>query len=225
MKQPSIAVTVDLVVFTIRDETLQALLVRRRSEPHKGEWALPGGFVEPLESLEEAARRELAEETGLTAVYLEQLYTFGGPRRDPRGRVITVAYFTCVPGDLAEVRAGGDAVDATFHDARHPPRLAFDHENIVRRAVERLRTKTEYSTVPLRFLREPFTLREVQDVYEVLLGRSLDKRNFRKKMLALEALEETRGMRRDGAHRPARLFRLSASRPYLLKERGILFPF
>ena len=131
---------------------------------------------------------------------------------------VLVAYFAVLPATRA-------APGLVFHPARRPPRLAFDHAEILGRAVDRLRTKTEYSTVPLRFLEEPFTLSEVQSIYEVLLDRPLDKRNFRRKMLALEAIEETAGRRRTGAHRPARLFRLSARRPYLLKEKGILFPF
>ncbi|MGH7162650.1 MAG: NUDIX hydrolase, partial [Planctomycetota bacterium] len=155
------------------------------------------------------ARRELREETGLHDLYLEQLYTFGEPRRDPRGRVVSVAYLAVLPVGHAPPLAGSDASAAAFHPARRPPTLAFDHAGILETAVERLRTKTEYSTVPLRFLREPFTLSELQSVYEVLLDRHLDKRNFRKKMLALDAIEETQGKRRAGAHRPARLFRLS----------------
>ncbi|MGQ0613172.1 MAG: NUDIX hydrolase [Planctomycetaceae bacterium] len=219
------SVAVDLVVFAIRGGRLEALLIRRGSPPFKGKWALPGGFVLPDEGLEEAARRELAEETGLSGLYLEQLFSFGDPRRDPRGRVIGVAYFAVVPPSKALPVAGSDAAGAAFHPAHDAPPLAFDHAAILAKAVDRLRTKTEYSTVPLRLLDEPFTLTELQQVYEVLLERPLDKRNFRKKMLALGAVVETRGARREGAHRPAKLYRLSPSRPNLLKERGILFPF
>jgi len=221
----TIALATDIVVFTIRGKGLETLLVRRGAEPFRGQWALPGGGVEPDESLEDAARRELAEETGLRDVFLEQLYTFGDPRRDPRGRVVSVAYLALVPADRALPRAGSDAAAAAFHPARRPPPLAFDHAQILRAGLDRLRTKAEYSTLPLRFFGGAFTLSELQSVYEALLDRPLDKRNFRKKILALDAIEETGGHRREGTRRPARLFRLSRRSPYLLKERGILFPF
>ncbi|MHC4548704.1 MAG: NUDIX hydrolase [Planctomycetota bacterium] len=213
-----VAVRVDLVVFSIREEELQVLLWRREEKPFLGYWAVPGGFVRPRESLEKAAPRILAEKTGLDDVYLEQLYTFGDPGSDPRGAFVSVAYYAVVPPSR-------QPVDTSFHPARRPLRLAFHHQEVLTTGVDRLRTKTEYSTVPLRFLEEPFTLSEVQAVYEVLLERPLDKRNFRRKMLALKALEETPQKRRRGAHRPARLFRCSPSRPYLLKDKGILFPF
>jgi len=210
---------VDVVIFAIRDRTLQVLLWRREDEPFRGAWSLPGGFVEKGEPLEEAARRVLEEKTGFTEeVYLEQLYTFARPDMDPRGELVSAAYY-------AVVTTSRESPDGTFHDARRAPPLAFHHDDVLARGIERLRTKAEYSTVPLRFLDEPFTLSEVQAVYEVLLDRPLDKRNFRRKMLALDVLEETEGKRRTGAHRPARLYRLASRRPYLLKERGILFPF
>jgi len=207
-------VRVEVVVFAIRAGKLRVLLA-----PSDGSVrALPGGIPGGDESLEEAARRILGEATGNHDLYLEQLYTFSEPRRAGAGGLISVAYFAIAPG-------AGEQDAAGFFPAHRPPRLVRDHGRILALGVERLRTKTEYSTVPLRFLDEPFTLSEVQAVYEVLLDRALDKRNFRRKMLALEAIEETAGRRRVGAHRPARLFRLSPARPYLLKERGILFPF
>lgn len=218
MSRQRLAVTVDLVVFSIRDGMLWFLVLRRQRDPERGRLALPEGYVGRGEALDAAAGRILEEETGIRHAYLEQLYTVDGPARDPRGHVVSVAYLGVVPE--ADLRP-----DAAWTPAREPPRLAFGHRAILQIAVERLRTKTEYSTVPLRFLPETFTLTEVQAVYEVLLERELDKRNFRRKMLALEAIEETERVRRTGAHRPARLYRLSASRPYLLKERGILFPF
>jgi 8-oxo-dGTP diphosphatase len=213
-----VAVRVDVVAFTILDDELQVLLWRRAEKPFEGYWMLPGGFVERRESLERAAARILREKTGVEDVYLEQLYTFGDPGNDPRGPFVSIAYYAVVPASCRPR-------DSTFYPARRPPRLAFHHAEVLTQGVDRLRTKTEYSTVPLRFLDEPFTLSDVQGVYEVLLERPLDKRNFRRKMLALEALEETPQKRRRGAHRPARLFRVSPARPHLLKEKGILFPF
>lgn len=212
-------VRVDLVIFAIRPEGLSVLLWKRKDEPCKGVWSLPGGFVDTGEPIEAAARRVLKQRTGFEQeASLEQLFTFCEPRMDPRGDLVSVAYY-------AIVSASRETQDGVFHPARKGPRLAFHHDRVLACGIDRLRTKTEYSTVPLRFLDEPFTLSEVQRVYEVLLGRPLDKRNFRRKILALEAVEETEGERRLGAHRPARLFRLSSSRPYLLKEKGILFPF
>jgi len=218
VKLTRVAVRVDIVVFSIRAAALQVLLWRREEEPFAGYWSLPGGFVKSRESLDRAAARILEEKTGLNGVYMEQLFTYGDPGSDPRGPFISVAYYAVVP-DSARPR------DTSFMPAREPPQLAFQQADILGQGVDRLRTKTEYSTVPLRFLDEPFTLSELQAVYEVLLERDLDKRNFRRKILALEALEETKQTRRRGAHRPARLFRVSPARPHLLKEKGILFPF
>ncbi len=212
-------VRVDLVIFAIRDGVLQVLLWKRRDPPLKGAWTLPGGFVEGGEPIEDAARKILKEKTGFVEqAYVEQLFTFCEPKMDPRGDLVSVAYY-------AVVSASGESWDGTFHPARKAPKLVFHHDKVLASGIERLRTKTEYSTVPLRFLDDVFTLSELQHVYEVLLDREFDKRNFRRKIFALEAIEETESKRRVGAHRPARLFRLSASRPYLLKEKGILFPF
>ncbi len=202
-------VAVDVAAFTIDGGALRVLLEER---PAQGGWQLPGSAVAAAESPGDAARRILEARFGPRAPYHEQLYTFGEPGRGP----ISVAYFAVVPRGRAPQGLSWKPVQVP---------LAFDHGEILAEAVERLHTKTEYSTLPLRFLEEPFTLSEVQAVYEVLLERPLDKRNFRRKMLALEALRQVQGRRRSGAHRPARLFRLSPDRPYLLKERGILFPF
>ena len=218
MSGARVPVTVDIVLFAIRSGELFFLSMRRSRQPARGQWALPEGFLTDRESLDEAAHRVLREETGEANAYLEQLYTFGDPARDSRGHRVSVAYL----GVAASMRGSADQEWRGVHRA---PRLAFDHDRILARALERLRTKTEYSTLPLRFLPENFTLSEVQQVYETLLERTLDKRNFRRKMRALDALHETGGSKREGAHRPARLFRLSPGSPYLLKERGILFPF
>ena len=210
MERTDVQVTVDLVIFALRDAELHVLLIRRGLPPFAGSWALPGGFVRDGESLEEAARRELQEETGVRDVYLEQLYTFGDPERDPRGRIVTVAYYALLTGDSAPLVAGTDAGDAQWMRARKHPPLAFDHERILAYALERLANKLEYSTIGFQLLPRKFTLSQLQSVYEAVLGRSLDKRNFRRKMALVDTLKPLNEWMRDGPSRPAQLYRASA---------------
>lgn len=205
---PHPAVTVDIVIFTVRDAQLKLLLIRRAGEPYQGKWALPGGFIHLDETLEASARRELEEETGVSGVYLEQLYTFGAPDRDPRERVITVAYYALIPSDKLQLRAATDAEAVGWFGMDELPDLAFDHPEIIAIAHQRLVAKLDYSTIAFQFLGRDFTLSELQSVYEIILREELDKRNFRKWALALEQIEETGRERRDGAHRPAKLYRL-----------------
>ena len=172
---PRPSVTVDLVIFTIADDDLKVLLIRRGGEPFKGRWALPGGFVEIDESLDLAAARELEEEVGVTNVYLEQLYTFGEPKRDPRGRIISVAYFALIDAEKQRIVAASDAAHAEWHSVFNPPRLAFDHKRILDYAVWRLRNKIEWTTVGYELLPKKFTLSELQRVYEIILQRPVDK--------------------------------------------------
>ncbi|HQR35851.1 MAG TPA: NUDIX domain-containing protein [Blastocatellia bacterium] len=203
---PRPSVTVDLVIFTIADNDLKVLLIRRGGEPFKACWALPGGFVEIGESLEKAAARELKEEAGVTSVYLEQLYTFGDPKRDPRGRVISVSYFALVDAGRQRIRAASDATEAEWHSVFNSPKLAFDHKKILDYAVWRLRNKIEWTTVGYELLPKKFTLSELQRVYEIILQKPVDKRNFRKKILAQGQIRELNETRSDGAHRPAKLY-------------------
>jgi ADP-ribose pyrophosphatase YjhB (NUDIX family) len=205
---PHLAVTTDIVVFTLQDATLRVLLVRRGNEPFKGAWALPGGFVRPDEDLEACARRELLEETGVSGYYLEQLYTFGSVDRDPRERVVTVAYYALIPNDKVVLKASADADAAAWFPVNRLPPLAFDHKSILTMARERLSAKLDYSTIAFQFLPTTFTLTDLQAVYEIIRGETIDKRNFRKAILALGKLEATRKFRREGAHRPAMLYRL-----------------
>jgi 8-oxo-dGTP diphosphatase len=209
-----VSVAVDLVIFTVRDGALQVLLIERGGAPFKGQWALPGGFVSGRETLEEAARRELEEETGLRGVYLEQLFTFGDPGRDPRGRIVSVAYFALTPP--APLRAATDAANAAWHPAARPPKLAFDHAAILRTGLERLRAKLGYSTVGFELLPRQFTLTELQALYEAILERPLDKRNFRKKILSLGLLKSEGRTRASGAHRPARLYSFALGKVKIL---------
>lgn len=203
---PQPSVTVDVLIFTLLDSRLHLALIRRGNAPYTGMWAIPGGFVQMQESLEDAARREVAEEAGVSGVFLEQLYTFGDPERDPRGRVITVAYYALVPAERLQLQADTDAAEANWFAVEELPPLAFDHEAIVQAALERLKSKLEYSNVAYGLLPEAFRLSELQEVYECILGRPLDKRNFRKKILGLDLLEPT-GQFSSGAHRPAQLYR------------------
>jgi 8-oxo-dGTP diphosphatase len=216
-------VTVDIVIFTIQSSTLKVLLVKRRIPPFAGQFAIPGGFIHEDENLEQAALRELKEETGVADLYLEQLYSFGDVDRDPRGRVITVAYFALISADR-QLKAGSDAAEAKWWAMDDLPPLAFDHAKILNYALERLRNKLEYTTVGFQLLPEKFTLTELQEVYEAILGKKLDKRNFRRKMSLLKILKPTMDFRR-GGRRPARLFRFVAARFEKLKDKGILFPF
>lgn len=203
---PHPAVTTDVVIFTLSEESLKVLLIRRAGAPFQDHWALPGGFVEIDEDLEACALRELEEETGVTGVFLEQLYTFGAPGRDPRERVITVAYYALVPIDRLHLRAASDAREVAWFRCDALPTLAFDHAEIVRMAQQRLSAKLQYSTLALQFMPGRFTLGELQRVYEIILGEPQDKRNFRKRMLAYGCLKDTGTERRNGNHRPARLY-------------------
>ena len=207
-RYPHPAVTTDIVIFTIRQDELKVLLIKRALPPFKGEWALPGGFINLQESLEQGARRELEEETGVSGVYLEQLYTFGQPDRDPRERVITVAYYALIPSDKIEIRAASDAEGVSWFGMQELPKLAFDHPEILQTAYQRLVAKLDYSTIAFQFMPKAFTLTELQQVYELILREPVDKRNFRKRILSLNLIKETGKERKDGAHRPAKLYRV-----------------
>jgi 8-oxo-dGTP diphosphatase len=217
---PRAALSVDCVVFGLDDESLKVLLIQRSSAPFAGRWALPGGFVRMRETLEEAARRELAEETGVTLAYLEQLYTFGEPDRDPRERVVTVAYFALVKRLDYALRAATDASAAAWFAVDQLPELAFDHAEIFAVARERLRSKVSYEPLGFELLPIKFTLSQLQRLYEVVLERALDKRNFRKKILALEILQELDELEQDVAHRAARLYKFDPRKYQRLKKRG-----
>ncbi len=204
---PRPVVATDVVIFTISDRQVKLLLVRRASEPYLGKWALPGGFVRVDENLEDCARRELEDQTGVSGLYLEQLYTFGQVKRDPRERVVTVAYYALIPSDKADLRPASGNAEAGWFSLDALPALAFDHVEIVTMAHRRLAAKLDYSTIAFALMPEKFTLSDLQAVYEIILGENLDKRNFRKWVHALGRIEDAREERRDGQSRPARLYR------------------
>lgn len=217
------AVTVDCVVFGLDDEDLKVLLIRRDLPPFEDKWALPGGFVRIDETLDEAARRELQEETSLERVFLEQLYTFGGIDRDPRERVITVAYYALVRLSDHRVQAATDARDAVWFAMDDLPPLAFDHDQILETAHQRLQGKVRYQPIGFELLPPKFTLTQLQKLYEIVLGRVLDKRNFRKKIQGMGILEELDEVEKDVAHRAARLYRFDKKEYGRMVKQGFHF--
>jgi 8-oxo-dGTP diphosphatase len=220
---PRAALTVDCVVFGLDDQDLKVLLIKRRLPPYRGAWALPGGFVRIDETLEEAARRELQEETGLTRLYLEQLRAFSDLERDPRERVITVAFTALVKLADHRVRAATDASAAAWFSLTEQGNLAFDHETIVAAAAAQLRVKARREPIGIELLPPKFTLTQLQRLYEIILERPLDKRNFRKKALATGLLLELGELQKDVAHRAARLYRFDRRHYEKLRKSGIDF--
>ena len=220
---PRPALTVDCVVFGFDDEELKVLLIERGLEPFKGKWALPGGFVRVDESLDDAARRELEEEAGLKNVFLEQLYTFGALHRDPRERVVSVAYYALVKLAAHETKAATDAADARWFPLSKIPKLAFDHAEILGTALARLKGKVRYEPIGFELLPPKFTLSQLQHLYEAALETNLDKRNFRKKVLSYDLLIPLKEKQMTGRHRPAQLFRFDADKYEKLKKRGFNF--
>lgn len=220
---PRPSLTVDCVVFGLDDEDLKVLLIQRDLPPFEGKWALPGGFVRMDETLDDAAERELREETGLANVYLEQLYTFGETKRDPRERVVTVAYYALVNLRDHRVQAATDARNAAWFAVDDTEELAFDHPRILQAALDRLRGKVRYQPIGFELLPAKFTLRQLQHLYETILDRELDKRNFRKKILSMGILVELNEIEKDVAHRAARLYRFDKARYDRLTRKGFNF--
>jgi len=220
---PRAALTVDCVVFGFDESELKVLLIERGLEPFKGKWALPGGFVRVEETLDEAARRELTEETGLKEVFLEQLYTFGAVDRDPRERVVSVAYYALVKLSDHRAKAATDAANAEWFPISKVPKLAFDHADILATALARLKGKVRYQPVGFELLPPKFTLSQLQHIYEAILETDLDKRNFRKKVLSFGLLVPLKETQMVGRHRPAQLFRFDADKYEKLKKRGFNF--
>jgi 8-oxo-dGTP diphosphatase len=220
---PRPALTVDCVVFGLDDTDLKVMLIERAGPPFQGCWALPGGFVELEESLEAAALRELQEETGIEQVFLEQLYTFGTVDRDPRERVVSVAYYALVNLSEHPVAAASDASRAEWFSVNHLPVLAFDHDKVLEMALNRLKIKVRYEPIGFELLPTKFTLTELQSLYEMILGMSLDKRNFRKRILNMDLLVALDEMQTEVSHRAARLYQFDEQKYQALKQKGFNF--
>lgn len=225
MLHPNIFLSVDAVVFGYDpDDGISVLLINRNIDPYKGWWALPGGLVKTNESLEHAVRRELKEEAGIEVGYMEQLYTFGDPGRDPRNRAVTVAYYCLVRPRNFRLVAKTDASDARWFTIKELPRLAFDHKDIVNTAIERLRGKLAYEPVGFELLEPKFPFSDLEKLYMALLDKELDRRNFKKKITSYGFLEETKELKKQaGAGRPSSLYKFNKKRYEELVKRGYNF--
>lgn len=223
MNEQSIKITVDAVVFGYEQGKISILLIKRKYQPFKNKWAIPGGFVLNNESLKEAVQRELREETGIKINYLEQLYTFGNPERDPRGRVISVVYFGLVRPNTFKIFASTDASDVAWFEINELPELSFDHKKILDLAIKRLQGKITYEPIGFELLDKKFPFSDLEKLYATLLGREIDRRNFRKKIISLNILDELDEKVSKGSGRPANLFQFNQERYFKLKEEGIIF--
>lgn len=223
--QQNIKVAVDAVVFGYTSkEGLSILLIKRDIEPFKNTWALPGGLIKDDESIEEAVERELKEETGVSINYLEQLYSFGKPGRDPRNRVISVTYYGLVKPKEFELKASTDANDAKWFLINELPQLAFDHQMIIDKAMERLKGKIVYEPIGFELLDKKFPFSDLEHLYSTVLDRPIDRRNFKKKIIKFGFLEETDEKQvLEGAGRPGNLFKFNEKKYFQLKKEGINF--
>ena len=207
----NMAVTVDIVILTVAENRLKTLLIKRANTPYQGVYALPGGFMIPGQSPEEAAKNILKVKAGVKADYLEQLYTFDRSGRDPRGQVISITYFALLPAEDLVNLDGDKTQEPQLFDTHYLPDVAFDHDEIIKYAIKRLRAKLSYTNVVYSLLPDQFTLTQLQNTYEIILGEQLDKRNFRKKILSLDLISPTNDKLEGGRHRPAQLYRFNST--------------
>nr|WP_321221921.1 NUDIX domain-containing protein [uncultured Psychroserpens sp.] len=222
--QQDIKVAVDAVVFGYESKgNLSVLLIKRGVEPFKNTWALPGGLVLEDESLEAAVKRELKEETGVTIDYLEQLYTFGKPKRDPRNRVISISYFGLVRPNHFKIKADTDADEAKWFSVNDLPKLAFDHKTIFNTALKRLKAKLLYQPIGFDLLSAEFPFSDLEHLYATILGEDIDRRNFRKKIMSFDFVEETNKIAQQGSGRPAKLFKFNKKKYDALLNDGFYF--
>lgn len=222
-KYPHPSVTTDCVIFGFDGQKLQVLLIERGIEPYKGRWAFPGGFLNPDETAEQGALRELQEETGLTGAYIEQFHTYTDPNRDPRERVITIAYYALV--HIQEVKGGDDAAKAQWFALDEVPQLAFDHDRILRDAMRQIRERIHFEPIGFELLPEKFTMKELQSLYEAILDIKFDRRNFAKKMLHFELLTDLDETANPSAKREAKLFSFNKQNYNELKKKGFQLEF
>ncbi|NER14266.1 NUDIX domain-containing protein [Leptobacterium flavescens] len=223
MVRQNIKIAVDAVVFGYKDRNLNVLLIKRDVAPYRNYWALPGGLVLNEESLEQAVERELREETNVTIDYLEQLYSFGEPGRDPRNRVVSVAYFALVKPEHHSIKADTDANDVAWFSVKELPELAFDHLKILRMAKDRLKNKLSYEPIGFDLLANKFLFSDLEKLYTTILEKDIDRRNFRKKILSLDILEELDEKVSEGRGRPANLFKFNQKQYAKLKKDNFLF--
>ena len=222
-RYPHPSVTTDCVIFGFDGTKLKVLLIERGVEPFRGRWAFPGGFMRMDESAEEGARRELEEETGLTGAYIRQFHTFTAPHRDPRERVVTIAFYALVR--MQDVKGGDDAADAQWFSLDEVPQLAFDHDQILRRAEQALRQQIHFEPIGFELLPEAFTIKELQNLYEAILDVHFDSRNFYNKMRRLEMLEQLEETANPSRKKEAFLFRFNKSKYDELKQKGFRLEF
>jgi 8-oxo-dGTP diphosphatase len=210
-------IATDVAIFTVREGALQVLLIKMKKEPYRRSWALPGGLIQGTETADQAARRHLGTKAGVRKAYLEQLYTFSRVNRDPFGRVVSVAYIALIPSDNLLLTTTDEYADVRWFPVADLPPLAYDHREIIEYAIRRLAAKLEYTNIASSLLPAEFTLQELQQIYETILGRPLDKRNFRKKLLSLAILKGVSGKKTTGAHRPAQLYAFVSRTPHAVQ--------
>ena len=220
---PRPMVTTDCVIFGFDGSALKVLLIERGIDPYKGKWALPGGFVNMEEDAEQCARRELFEETGVRDMFIEQLYTYSDVNRDPRGRVVSIAYFALVKISDYELLAGDDAKNANWFSMREIPSLAFDHDRILRMAIQRLKGKVRYQPIGFELLEEKFTMRDLQNLYEAILELQIDRRNFHRKIMKMDILIQLDEKESNTPHRAGRYFQLDRKKYKELTTKGFNF--
>lgn len=210
-------IATDVVIFTIKDDKLQVILIKMKREPFIGHWALPGGLVKIDESVDASAQRHLLTKTGVKDIYLEQLFTFGEVKRDPHGRVVSVAYFALIPNAGLNIKTSEEYLGIDWYPVEQLPKMAYDHKQILKIAVDRLQAKVEYTNIVYSLMSKEFSLSELQETYEIILKRKLDKRNFRKKILSLKLLVKSGKTKTGEAYRPAELYSFAKRVPQIME--------